>query len=81
MLSDNSPQSCERTCSEESYKNILHAPFERCKWVDMVVTERKFSNDALVVCFYMINHIEVHTGMSPRWIGGVCVYFNMILIH
>ena len=27
------------------------------------------------------NHIEVHTGMSPRWIGGVCVCFNMILMH
>jgi hypothetical protein len=32
------------------------------------------------VCFYMIcGHIEVYTSMSPRWIGGVCVYFNMIL--
>ncbi len=25
------------------------------------------------------SHIELHTGMSPRWIEGVCVYFNMIL--
>ena len=32
------------------------------------------------MCFYMIcSHIEVHTGMSPRWIGGVSVYFNMIM--
>jgi len=43
MLSDNSPQSCERKRSEESYKNILHAPFERCKWVDMVFAELKDS--------------------------------------
>jgi hypothetical protein len=27
------------------------------------------------------DHIEVHTGMSPRWIGGVCVCFNMIRDH
>lgn len=32
-----------------------------------------------LMCLYMIRgHIEVHTSMSPRWIGGVCVYFNMI---